>query len=122
MPTRTSKTGSELFIVDNSDTEWKVCKYLHDWCQLSSQIDIATGHFEIGSTPVLWSFRHSYLTYEDRAKILFPAGRELIQRRKLSPVGRESPLAAKRRPPGEEFQQGFSSQLSWSHYRAMMRV
>jgi hypothetical protein len=42
MPTRTSKTGSELFIIDNSDTEWKVRKYLHDWCQLSSQIDIAT--------------------------------------------------------------------------------
>ena len=49
MPTRTSKTGSELFIVDNSDTDWKVRKYLHDWCQLSSQIDIATGYFEIGS-------------------------------------------------------------------------
>ncbi len=49
MPTRTSKTGSELFIIDNSDTDWKVRKYLHDWCQLSSQIDIATGYFEIGS-------------------------------------------------------------------------
>jgi hypothetical protein len=42
MPTRTSKTGSELFIIDNSDADWKVRKYLHDWCQLSSQIDIAT--------------------------------------------------------------------------------
>ena len=41
--------GSELFIIDNSDTDWKVRKYLHDWCQLSSQIDIATGYFEIGS-------------------------------------------------------------------------
>ena len=30
MPTRTSKTGSELFIVDNSDTDWKVRKYPHD--------------------------------------------------------------------------------------------
>jgi len=49
MPTRTSKTGSELFIIDNSDADWKVRKYLHDWCQLSSQIDIATGYFEIGS-------------------------------------------------------------------------
>lgn len=49
MPTRTSKTGSELFIVDNSDSDWKVHKYLHDWCQLSEQIDIATGYFEIGS-------------------------------------------------------------------------
>jgi len=49
MPGRTSKTGSELFIVDNSDKEWKVLKYLHDWCQLSKSIDVATGYFEIGS-------------------------------------------------------------------------
>ena len=49
MPKRTSKTGSELFIVDNSDKEWKVLKYLHDWCQISKSIDIATGYFEIGS-------------------------------------------------------------------------
>src|SRR5690349_19369396 len=49
MPKRTSTTGSELFIVDNSDTDWKVLRYLHDWCQISKSIDIATGYFEIGS-------------------------------------------------------------------------
>ena len=49
MPICTSKTGSELFIVDNSDDDWKVLRYLHDWCQLSNAIDIATGYFEIGS-------------------------------------------------------------------------
>ena len=49
MPNRTSLTGSELFIVDNSHTDWKVLKYLHDWCQISKAIDIATGYFEIGS-------------------------------------------------------------------------
>jgi superfamily II DNA or RNA helicase len=48
MPKRTSKTGSELFIVDNSDVDWKVQRYLHDWCQLSKAIDVATGYFEIG--------------------------------------------------------------------------
>ncbi|MBV9125701.1 MAG: helicase, partial [Planctomycetes bacterium] len=48
MPSRTSKTGSELFIVDNSDVDWKVLRYLHDWCQISRAIDIATGYFEIG--------------------------------------------------------------------------
>lgn len=48
MPKRTSKTGSELFIVDNSDDDWKVQRYLHDWCQLSKSIDIATGYFEVG--------------------------------------------------------------------------
>ncbi|MEE9265079.1 MAG: helicase-related protein [Vicinamibacteria bacterium] len=49
MPRRTSPTGSELFIVDNSEVDWKVLRYLHDWCQLSQSIDIATGYFEIGS-------------------------------------------------------------------------
>ena len=43
-----SKSGTDLFIVDNSDEEWKVLQYLHDWCQLSERIDIATGYFEIG--------------------------------------------------------------------------
>src|SRR6266516_7085705 len=49
MPNRTSKTGSELFIVDNSDDDWKVARYLHDWCQISKSIDVATGYFQIGS-------------------------------------------------------------------------
>ena len=49
MPKRASKIGSELFIVDNSDEDWKVVRYLHDWCQLSKSIDVATGYFEIGS-------------------------------------------------------------------------
>ena len=49
MPKRTSTTGSELFIVDNSDEDWKVLRYLHDWCQISKAIDCATGYFEIGS-------------------------------------------------------------------------
>jgi len=49
MPKRSSPTGSELFIVDNSDDDWKVLRYLRDWCQLSKSIDIATAYFEIGS-------------------------------------------------------------------------
>jgi superfamily II DNA/RNA helicase len=49
MPKKTSKSGSELFIVDNSDEDWKVVRYLHDWCQLSKSVDIATGYFEIGA-------------------------------------------------------------------------
>jgi hypothetical protein len=50
MPKRASPaTGSELFIVDNSDDDWKVQRYLRDWCQLSKGIDVATGYFEIGS-------------------------------------------------------------------------
>ena len=49
MPKRTSESGSELFIVDNSDDDWKVARYLHDWCQISKAVDIATGYFDIGS-------------------------------------------------------------------------
>src|SRR6267143_1360184 len=49
LPTRTSTSGSDLFIVDNSNDDWKVARYLHDWCQISRAIDIATGYFEIGS-------------------------------------------------------------------------
>ena len=41
--------GSELFIVDNSDSEWKVLQYLKEWCELARAFDIATGYFEIGS-------------------------------------------------------------------------
>ena len=44
-----SKTGSDLFIVDNSDEEWKVLNYLSEWTEISSRFDIATGYFEIGS-------------------------------------------------------------------------
>lgn len=50
MPKRVStKTGSELFIVDNSDDEWKVIRYLRDWCEISKAVDVATAYFEIGS-------------------------------------------------------------------------
>jgi superfamily II DNA or RNA helicase len=43
------KTGSDLFIVDNSDEEWKVLNYLSEWAGISSRFDIATGYFEIGA-------------------------------------------------------------------------
>lgn len=43
------RSGTELLIVDNSDQDWKVRTYLHDWCQLSKALDIATGYFEIGA-------------------------------------------------------------------------
>ncbi|MBU1183854.1 MAG: helicase, partial [Proteobacteria bacterium] len=41
--------GGELFIVDNSDREWKVRNYLEQWADLSVSFDIATGFFEIGA-------------------------------------------------------------------------
>lgn len=44
-----NKTGNDLFIVDNSDNDWKVLSYLHEWSDISSRFDIATGYFEIGA-------------------------------------------------------------------------
>lgn len=44
-----ARTGGELFIVDNSDESWKGLKYLHDWIEIASAFDIATGYFEIGA-------------------------------------------------------------------------
>ena len=44
-----AKTGNDLFIVDNSDEDWKVLNYLAEWAEISHQFDIATGYFEIGA-------------------------------------------------------------------------
>lgn len=44
-----SKRSSDLFIVDNSDEQWKAARYLHDWCDIARSMDIATGYFEIGA-------------------------------------------------------------------------
>ncbi len=41
--------GSDLFIVDNSDSDWKVRNYLHEWAEIAKSFDIATGYFEIGA-------------------------------------------------------------------------
>ena len=41
--------GADLFIVDNSDADWKVQSYLREWTDLASRFDIATGYFEIGA-------------------------------------------------------------------------
>lgn len=43
------KEGGDLFIVDNSDSEWKVRDYLREWTDIAHSFDIATGYFEIGS-------------------------------------------------------------------------
>lgn len=48
-PTQAKESSAALFIVDNSDSDWKVRSYLTEWCELSKAIDIATGYFEIGS-------------------------------------------------------------------------
>lgn len=43
------KSGADLFIVDNSDSDWKVKAYLQQWADISTSFDVATGYFEIGA-------------------------------------------------------------------------
>ena len=95
---------------------------------LSSRL---TGRFGRGfSAQTLWNYRLFYQEYADRCPILSPAGRESTDVQKLFPAGRESQSAAVRQPTDSELAvpsavdtaQGFSPQLSWSHYRALMRV
>lgn len=47
-PPRPESRSGELFIVDNSDENWKGEDYLREWCEIARAIDIATGYFEIG--------------------------------------------------------------------------
>jgi len=42
------RKAADLFIVDNSESEWKVREYLREWTGISTRFDIATGSFEIG--------------------------------------------------------------------------
>jgi len=44
-----NKSGADLFIVDNSDSDWKVKQYLKEWTEIAGSFDIATGYFEIGA-------------------------------------------------------------------------
>lgn len=48
-PGADSKSGRELFIVDNSVSGWTGLRYLEEWCEIANAFDIATGYFEIGS-------------------------------------------------------------------------
>jgi len=38
-----------LFIVDNTDDNWKAENYLMEWCEIAKQFDIATGYFDISA-------------------------------------------------------------------------
>lgn len=40
--------NNDLYIVDNSTEQQSVKEYLLDWCNVSKQMDIATGYLEIG--------------------------------------------------------------------------
>ena len=82
----------------------------------------------------LWNMRKFYQIYSGRAAtILSPSGKEFRRQEILSPLGKEldnsgrfkppnGELKSKRYPMGTESSTGFHPYLSWSHYRALMRV
>jgi predicted nuclease of restriction endonuclease-like (RecB) superfamily len=78
------------------------------------------------SVPNLQNFRKFYLAYSTRvitaAPIQYPTGTKLDEAPIPSPSGIELLPAQKSYPAGTESLQGFSPHLSWSHYRALMRV
>ncbi len=66
------------------------------------------------SVPNLKNFRQFYLTYSDRnTSIGYPKGSQSVS---------SALLPQKSYPTGAKSMQAFSPQLSWSHYRALMRV
>jgi predicted nuclease of restriction endonuclease-like (RecB) superfamily len=75
------------------------------------------------SVPNLKNFRQFYQAYSERCtQIGYPPGSQSEGMPIFSPTGRELPPPKKSYPLGIELPQGFSPQLSWSHYRALMRV
>lgn len=83
-----------------------------------------TGRFGKGfSTTNLWYFRQFHLSFHDRStEILHPLGGESGKKRKLHPMGGELEYVGKNCLPGNGPSKGFHPDLSWSHYRALMRV
>jgi predicted nuclease of restriction endonuclease-like (RecB) superfamily len=87
-----------------------------------------TERFGQGYSPTtLQYYRKFYLAYSERlAGIPRPMGVEssavLGYPEIPRPLGAESSDKAISYPPGTKSVQGFSPQLSWSHYRALMRV
>jgi predicted nuclease of restriction endonuclease-like (RecB) superfamily len=75
------------------------------------------------SVPNLKNFRQFFQAYSERcASIGYPVGSQSSGPTILHPEGGELIVLPKSYPTGSECQQGFSPQLSWSHYRALMRV
>lgn len=71
----------------------------------------------------LKAFRQFYLSYSRRLTIVRPLGAQFLEAPSLHPVGAQSSESAQKvHLLGEEFSSGFSPQLTWSHYRALMRV
>ena len=77
------------------------------------------------SVTTLLYFRKFYQAYANRSPIARPMGAEssLVDPSEIPrPMGAELTIPGKSYPSGGELKDGFSPHLSWSHYRALMRV
>ena len=70
----------------------------------------------------LQNIRRFYRAYSERVVIPSLWGVEFAGTPNESPAGADSSPSPIPSPSGRELTQGFSPQLSWSHYRALMRV
>ncbi len=71
----------------------------------------------------LWYFKQFYVAYQNHVPILHPSGRESDDLPILHPTGGESGMATQNNNlSGDESLSRFNPQLSWSHYRALLRV
>ena len=71
----------------------------------------------------LRNFRQFYLMFQDRKpEIHYPLGSELTSDEKRDPAGGELGTLEKRKTQQDLSLKGFHPNLSWSHYRALMRV
>lgn len=87
----------------------------------STQIPHPAGG-ESASFPVEREIPYPLGTKSDAMPSLHLLGAESSGAAILSPAGMELAAPQKSRPTSDESPQGFSPQLTWSHYRALMRV
>ncbi len=76
------------------------------------------------SVTTLQYFRKFYQVYSGRSPIPRPTGAESYEGSHVEisrPIGAELNALETSYPPGSQFE-GYSPQLTWSHYRALMRV
>lgn len=98
--------GREIVLeVQGGDERAEYGKQVLETLSMQLKAKFGTG-FSVAN---LKNFRQFYSAFPDRIEIRYPAGSELA-------------TGLKRYPTGGELQHGFSPQLSWSHYRALMRI
>ncbi len=74
------------------------------------------------SVPNLQNFRKFYQAFQTRLTIQYPPGTEFPGAENSLATDDDIALESNQYLQGREFAHGFLANLSWSHYRALMRV